>query len=340
MTDEITLSVAAIRTDGGTQPRSTILRDVVEEYAAAMADGAKFPAITVFYDGAEYWLADGFHRLAATEAAGRTNIACDIRQGTRRDAVLHSVGANAAHGMRRTNDDKRRAVRVLLEDAEWSRKPDNEIAKLCGVSQPFVGKMRPPPDPSYNGYKIERTVERNGTIYTQNVSNIGSNPPPRPRPDAPVFDSTPAGAASNWTPADIPATSSSHSCGDCGETFSVPVWHCPTCDHHWPMDREECWNCHKADRPVPRPTRDASGDYIHHVLTEIARQFARLPSATDAADLYPVDLSHALPVNVVNDIADWFSKFAPLWENGHPDRQEWARNIIEKVKDTSVVSTQ
>jgi uncharacterized ParB-like nuclease family protein len=299
MMDEITLSVAAIRTDGGTQPRSTILRDVVEEYAAAMADGAKFPAITVFYDGAEYWLADGFHRMAATEAAGREKINCDVRQGTRRDAVLHSVGANAAHGMRRTNEDKRRAVRVLLEDAEWSRKPDNEIAKLCGVSQPFVGKMRPPPDPSYNGYKIERTVERNGTIYTQNVSNIGSNPPPRPRPDAPVFDSTPSGVAINWTPTDIPATA-----------------------------------------PAPRPARDSSGDYIHHILTEIARQFARLPSVTDAADLYPVDLSHALPVNAVNSIADWFSEFAPLWESGHPDRQEWARKIIEKVKETSVVSTQ
>jgi uncharacterized ParB-like nuclease family protein len=299
MMDEIILFVAAIRTDGGTQPRSTILRDVVEEYAAAMADGAKFPAITVFYDGAEYWLADGFHRMAATEAAGREKINCDVRQGTRRDAVLHSVGANAAHGMRRTNEDKRRAVRVLLEDAEWSRKPDNEIAKLCGVSQPFVGKMRPPPDPSYNGYKIERTVERNGTIYTQNVSNIGGNPPPRPRPDAPVFDSTLSGVAINWTPTDIPATA-----------------------------------------PAPRPARDSSGDYIHHILTEIARQFARLPSATDAADLYPVDLSHALPVNVVNDIADWFSEFAPLWENGHPDRQEWARKIIEKVKETSVVSTQ
>jgi hypothetical protein len=42
----------------------------------------------------------------------------------------------------------------------------------------------------------------------------------------------------------------------------------------------------------------------------------------------------------VNSIADWFSEFAPLWESGHPDRQEWARKIIEKVKETSVVSTQ
>jgi uncharacterized ParB-like nuclease family protein len=298
--DEITLSVAAIRTDGGTQPRSTILRDVVEEYAAAMADGAKFPAITVFYDGAEHWLADGFHRLAATETAGREKINCDVRQGTRRDAVLHSVGANAAHGMRRTNDDKRRAVRVLLEDAEWSQWSDREIARRCGVSDFMVRQLRPEDTARISQYEPRTFVHpKTGQPTQMRTANIGSNPPPRPRPDAPVFDSTPSGVAINWTPTDIPATA-----------------------------------------PALRPARDSSGDYIHHILTEIARQFARLPSATDAADLYPVDLSHALPVNVVNDIADWFSEFAPLWENGHPDRQEWARKIIEKVKETSVVSTQ
>jgi hypothetical protein len=297
--DNTTVAIPSIRTDGGTQPRSMILRDVVEEYAVAMADGAIFPPIIAFYDGTHYWLADGFHRLAAAEAAGRAVIACEVRQGTRRDAVLHSVGANAAHGMRRTNDDKRRAVRVLLEDAEWGRRPETWMAEKCGVSRTLVRAVleRNPHLVEKQDRSAVRDVMRNGTAYTLNTGNIGSNPPPRPRPDAPVFDSTPAGVASNWTPADIPDQSA-------------------------------------------RPSRDASGDYIHHILTEIARQFARLPSVTDAADLYPVDLSHALPVSAVNSIADWFSEFAPLWESGHPDRQEWARNIIEKVKETSVVSTQ
>ncbi|MBT3274957.1 MAG: streptomycin biosynthesis regulator, partial [Spirochaetales bacterium] len=48
-------------------------------------------------------------------------IDADIRQGTQQDAVLHSVGANAAHGARRTNDDKRLAVKTLLCDGEWSQ---------------------------------------------------------------------------------------------------------------------------------------------------------------------------------------------------------------------------
>jgi hypothetical protein len=298
------VAVASIRTDGGTQPRSTILRDVVEEYAAAMLEGAIFPPVTVFYDGTDYWLADGFHRVAASEAAGRSSVGCDIRQGTRRDAVLYSVGANAAHGMRRTNDDKRRAVRVLLDDAEWSQWSDREIARRCGVDNKTVANLRPAPKrpdtEEFPQYETRTFVHpKTGQPTQMRTGNIGSNPTFRPRPDAPVFDSTPSGAATNWTPQDIPAAS-----------------------------------------PAPRPTRDSSGDYIHHVLTEIARQFARLPSAADAADRYPVDLSHALPVNIVNDIADWFGEFAPLWDDGHADRQEWARKIVEKVKETSVVSPQ
>jgi hypothetical protein len=34
--------------------------------------------------------------------------------------VLHSAGANAMHGLRRTNADKRRTVMLLLQDEEWA----------------------------------------------------------------------------------------------------------------------------------------------------------------------------------------------------------------------------
>src|SRR4051794_18625155 len=77
--------------------------------------------VTVYDDGERYWLVDGFHRIAAAAILGHDTIACDVRPGTLRDAVAHAVGANAAHGLRRTNDDKRRAVETLLRDPEWSR---------------------------------------------------------------------------------------------------------------------------------------------------------------------------------------------------------------------------
>ena len=68
----------------------------------------------VFFDGEVYWLADGFHRCHAAIAAGIEEIAAEAREGGRRDAILHAVGANATHGRPRTNEDRRRAVLMLL----------------------------------------------------------------------------------------------------------------------------------------------------------------------------------------------------------------------------------
>ncbi len=57
----------------------------------------------------------------------------DVRQGARRDAIIFSVGANTSQNLRRTNDDKRRAVIVLLNDPEWSSWSNCEIARQCAV---------------------------------------------------------------------------------------------------------------------------------------------------------------------------------------------------------------
>lgn len=137
------LRIDQIRTDGGTQSRAAINEATVAEYAEAMADeNTVFPPVVVYFDGRDHWLADGFHRLEAWKRIGRTEIPVDVRQGDRRRAILHSVAANTAHGLRRTNEDKRRAVLTLLEDDEWRQWSDSEIARRCVVSQPFVGKMR------------------------------------------------------------------------------------------------------------------------------------------------------------------------------------------------------
>jgi hypothetical protein len=96
----------------------------------------------VFFDGSEYWLGDGYHRWHAAREADITSFRCDIRQGSRRDAILFACSANVLHGLRRKNADKHRAVMTLLNDAEWSTWSDNVIAEKCGVSHPFVGKLR------------------------------------------------------------------------------------------------------------------------------------------------------------------------------------------------------
>ena len=133
------LKLALIQVDHDIQIREATNTDVINEYADNLEN---LPPITVFYDGKTYWLADGFHRFAAATKLNRMKIACEVINGTKREAILYACGANAGHGLRRTNEDKRRAVERLLADDEWAGWTDNRIAKAAGVSQPFVGSIR------------------------------------------------------------------------------------------------------------------------------------------------------------------------------------------------------
>lgn len=173
------LPLTAIRIDGGTQPRAQTESDVIDDYAEAMLNGTSFPSVIAFYDGKEYWLADGFHRVEAAKRAGLTDIAADVRQGTQRDAILFSVGANASHGLRRTNADKRRAVERLLRDEEWAKWSDREIARNCAVHHEMVGKLRKELSGGIRQIDDERTVQRNGSTYSMNTGNIGKSDPVR-----------------------------------------------------------------------------------------------------------------------------------------------------------------
>src|SRR5437016_4010919 len=104
MTDEIKvtkLPVSAIKVDPACQARAEMSTETINEYADDMKEKGDdtFPAIVVFHDGTDYWLSDGFHRYEAAKKAGMSALKSRIRQGTRRDAVLNSVGANASHGL-------------------------------------------------------------------------------------------------------------------------------------------------------------------------------------------------------------------------------------------------
>lgn len=137
-----TLPIASITADQRAQPRTAILVDKVNEYTEDMERGDKFPALVVFREGDQHWLADGFHRYYAATAAGAKSIECHVKDGTLRDAILFSCSANAAHGLRRTNLDKRRAAAKLLEDEEWAKWADREIGRHCAVSHDFVRRVR------------------------------------------------------------------------------------------------------------------------------------------------------------------------------------------------------
>jgi transposase len=160
------VEMSKIRIDCGTQNRAELSQPVIEEYAEAMKDGDVFPAITLFDDGGSLYLADGFHRYFANQRLGNTEVEAIVMDGTLREALLHSFSANAIHGARRSNMDKRKIVMAMLDDFEWGEWSDRAISKHCGVSHTMVAKFRE----EGSAKKTEpRKFERGGAVHEMAV---------------------------------------------------------------------------------------------------------------------------------------------------------------------------
>src|SRR5205823_5179268 len=139
--------------------------------------GAKFPPLVVFDDCHQLWLADGFHRYAAAQRAGLTEIDVQVDEGMRHDAILYAVFANGKNGIRWTRADKRRAVKMLLACPEWAGWSDREISRRCGVSPDTVGRIRKDvcPSLSESDSEVRTYTTKHGTTATMNTANIGKS---------------------------------------------------------------------------------------------------------------------------------------------------------------------
>jgi FtsZ-binding cell division protein ZapB len=164
--NQMILNLNVIRIDGGTQSRDILDQDAINTYAENMAAGDKFPEVTVYFNGLEYYLADGFHRYFAHKKLGKASIGSNVVTGTLRDAILFSKGANADNGLHRSNATKRKVVNDMLDDFEWHEWNAAEIAKACRVSDEFVRKVKAERNikPDTVKYKMgQKTFERKAT---------------------------------------------------------------------------------------------------------------------------------------------------------------------------------
>lgn len=168
------LTFAQLRRDSALQSRVAMDPELVGEYTDAILRGDRMPPIKVVFDRTYYHLVDGWHRCEALEAAGKCEVEAEVIDGTYRDALLASFAANSKNGARRTNADKRQAVKRMLADDEWATWSDNEIAKRCAVSQPFVSSVRSSLKAVISEKSPEHTyTTKHGTRATMHTASIG-----------------------------------------------------------------------------------------------------------------------------------------------------------------------
>ena len=188
----MTLNPEVLRCDTDVQPRLALSEAHIREYAALLQEGHQLGTIVVFQDGSDYYLADGFHRVAAAKSIGLEELSAEIRVGTKRDAMLYACGANK-HGKPLSNPDKQRVVQHVLEDAAWGQWSDRAIARHCGVSHVFVAKLRKTLTGNVTSERTYRT--KHGTQTTMDTAAIGKPAVPEVSGDAstPHVSHPPAG---------------------------------------------------------------------------------------------------------------------------------------------------
>ena len=242
-----------IRKNGGTQIRAALNQLRVKLYADLYQAGVELDPIEVIYDGADYWIWDGFHREAAQGLIGRTRIHAFVTPGTRRDAIFRATGANGKHGLERTDEDKRRAVWTLLEDDEWRSMTDRAICKHVHVSPSFVGDVRRAYKASVPGGQLDddnvRTDSRGRKIDTTNIGKTKKT-----------------GASASTTPAKPlgPATSLPNDHTPAADKFAVGNWVRAASGHEGEITKIN-------GRNITVQMTNGERDYVASLLTKAAR---------------------------------------------------------------------
>jgi hypothetical protein len=188
----MTLKLSDLRLDGGTQLRvklddahiSEIADQLVkDEQARAVNPDAKpmVPRVDVFADSdGVYWLANGFHRYWAHNEIDRDEIECNVRVGTRIDAVRFAAQSNTRHGLKLTDADKRLKVNYVLDHLDELGVDDNPSAVArCLVSRDLVDAVKDERRGVVTGFSSSeespKTVPyttKHGTRATMRTDNI------------------------------------------------------------------------------------------------------------------------------------------------------------------------
>ena len=134
------ISIDKIRMDGGTQVRVMLDDDLIKRYACLMADEQDLDPILLYFDGEQYWLVDGFHRVGAARELGKSTIPAIVKQRSQAQAVWDSLTANGRHGKQLTPADRIAAIKKALRiHPEYT---DRRIAKELMVDNKTVAKYR------------------------------------------------------------------------------------------------------------------------------------------------------------------------------------------------------
>ncbi len=96
-------------------------------------------ALNACFDGTDYWLFDGYHRLEAMRRIGFNTCLVQIYNGSRRDAFRRYIKDKLRCAHTKTF---KHCIQILSEDQEWSNLDAIELARLFDRKPAFFKTVR------------------------------------------------------------------------------------------------------------------------------------------------------------------------------------------------------
>ena len=122
---------------------ATLSDSVLESYLSVMAKTRTCKPLSACFDGTDYWVFDGYHRLAALQQLGINSCQVKLYKGSRRDALRRYIADKL-----RSKEPKpqtrvfRHCLQILRADAQWSVLPSKQLALLFGRKPVFFDTLR------------------------------------------------------------------------------------------------------------------------------------------------------------------------------------------------------
>jgi adenylylsulfate kinase len=137
-----------------------------------MEAGVEFPPVRTWFDGNDYWLVDGFHRIAATRKIGARKITVQVFEGSLEEARWDSYRANSTHGLRRTIVDLEAVITRVLEHPKSQHLSNNQIARHLDLPEATFRRWRKRLSSSADE-DATRLAVRGGATYMIKIAQIG-----------------------------------------------------------------------------------------------------------------------------------------------------------------------
>jgi len=159
----LSLNLKHLRTLLETEEVAPLSEGILNKYLAEIASTQSCSKLGVCFDGTEYWLFDGYHRLEAMKKLGFNMCEVQVYKGTRRDAFRRYIKDKLRCRGRHSFNVFKHCLNAIGQDNEWRCTEDQKLAQLFDRKPVFFEHL-----------KLFSTIESSHRVFAFSINKHGT----------------------------------------------------------------------------------------------------------------------------------------------------------------------